>query len=101
MPARHAAPGAATTAGTAPAATSAPRKLTWKERRELEDLEREVPALEARQAALAAEINASGADFARLAALSADLAGVGAALEIALERWIELSEIEQAAQTRT
>ncbi len=68
------------------------RKLTWKEQRELEELEPRIEALEAQQKRLQAEINASGGDYARLAALAEQLRAVEAELDAAAERWLELSE---------
>ncbi|MCI0393458.1 MAG: ABC-F family ATP-binding cassette domain-containing protein [Chloroflexi bacterium] len=68
-----------------------PRKLTWKEARELEALESSIEALEARKAALAEAINTAGGDYERLPALVEELRAVEAELEKALGRWLVLS----------
>ena len=90
---------AADGAGTS-AAVSTPtagRKLSWKEARELEELEARLEALEARKLELAAELNSAGADFERIQALSESLQQVDEALEQAGERWLELGEIVDGA----
>jgi ATP-binding cassette subfamily F protein uup len=68
-------------------------KLTWKEQRELEVLERQVETLEAQKAILQAEINSSGSDYVRLQALAEQLQTLESDLETILTRWIELSEL--------
>jgi ATP-binding cassette subfamily F protein uup len=78
----------------APAAPLArPRKLTFKEARELQDLERRIAALEAEQATLHTRVNAAAGDYQELLRLTAELEHVDAALEAAVERWAELAEI--------
>lgn len=72
------------------------RKLSYKERRELEQLEVKIMELEAEKETLAAQINASGGDYQRLQALSQTLAQLEADLDAAIERWAELSEIAEA-----
>ncbi|MCC7018747.1 MAG: ABC-F family ATP-binding cassette domain-containing protein [Ardenticatenales bacterium] len=73
--------------------TGTVRKRTWKESRELEDLEARIADLETRQHALTTEIATAGSDFTRLQALTDDLAAVGATLDAATERWLALSEM--------
>ena len=73
------------------ATAAAPRKLTWKEARELETLEEQLPVLEAKVAELSAALN--GADYQRLAMLTAELEATQAVLDEALERWLALSEV--------
>jgi ATP-binding cassette subfamily F protein uup len=68
-------------------------KLTWKEQRELEDLETQVETLEAQKAFLEAEISSSGSDYVRLQALAEQLQTLEADLETILTRWFELSEL--------
>lgn len=68
-------------------------KLTWKEQRELEDLERQIEVLEAQKAILQVEINSSGSDYIRLQALAEQLQTLEADLEATLARWFELSEL--------
>ncbi len=72
------------------------RKLSYKERRELEQLEIKIMELEAEKETLAVQINASGGDYQRLQALSQTLAQLEADLDAAIERWAELSEIAEA-----
>ncbi|MCB0217993.1 MAG: ABC-F family ATP-binding cassette domain-containing protein [Chloroflexi bacterium] len=73
------------------------RKLSWKEARELEEVEARLEALEARKRELADALNQAGADFERIQALSESLQGVEEALDLAGERWLELSEIADGA----
>jgi ABC transport system ATP-binding/permease protein len=68
------------------------RPLGYKERRELAQLEAQIPQLEAERDQAAAALSASGADYQRTAALSAQLASLEAAIEAAFTRWAELSE---------
>jgi ATP-binding cassette subfamily F protein uup len=70
------------------------RKLSYKEQRELEQLEARIEALEAEKESLQHDINASGDDYVRLQTLAGQLHGVEAELEPMMERWLELAEIE-------
>ena len=74
-----------------------PRKLSWKEQKELEGLDEEMPRLEERVAELEGAINEAGADYQRLAELSAELEATNLQLESVMERWLELSEIAEGA----
>jgi len=67
-------------------------RLTWKEQREFEALEARVHALEAEQAALRAEVNASGDDYIRLTELAEQLHALEIEADAATERWLELAE---------
>jgi ATP-binding cassette subfamily F protein uup len=71
---------------------AAPRKLSWKEQREMEELEARIPALEALLAALHAEIAASSDDYVRLQDLAEQLAVAEVELNAALERWLALAD---------
>jgi ATP-binding cassette subfamily F protein uup len=71
-----------------------PRKLTWKEARELEKVETEVAEMESEKARLAEAINQAGGDYERLQTLAEQLESLEAELESRLARWLELSEIE-------
>ncbi|MFN8457937.1 MAG: ABC-F family ATP-binding cassette domain-containing protein [Anaerolineae bacterium] len=71
----------------------APRKLTWKEQRELEELEAQIERMESQKATLQADINASGGDYVRLQRLAEQFHGLETELEIKLTRWLELSEV--------
>jgi ATP-binding cassette subfamily F protein uup len=67
-------------------------KMTYKEKLELEQLNKSMPALESKKAALTNELNNSTGDYNTITALSAELASVTAELEAAELRWLELSE---------
>ncbi|HCI00414.1 MAG TPA: multidrug ABC transporter ATP-binding protein, partial [Alphaproteobacteria bacterium] len=70
--------------------TQGPRRRSFKESRELESLERELPQMEQRKADLEQAISTGKGD---LTSLSHDLAGLLEALETSEERWLELSEL--------
>jgi len=70
--------------------TQGPRRRSFKESRELESLERELPQMEQRKADLEQAISAGKGD---LTSLSHDLAELLEALETSEERWLELSEL--------
>ena len=80
-----------------PAAPARPRKLSFKEQRELHELEGRIPTLESAQVDLAARVNAAGGDYQELMRLTAELERVGGELEAAVERWAELAEIAEGA----
>ncbi|HKX31133.1 MAG TPA: ABC transporter ATP-binding protein, partial [Blastocatellia bacterium] len=68
------------------------RKLSFKERRELEELETRIAAAEARQAEAEAELAANGSDHLMVARLYQELQTLNETLERDLERWAELAE---------
>jgi ATP-binding cassette subfamily F protein uup len=70
-----------------------PRKLTWKEQREVEALEARIAALEQRKSDLTEEMNNCGDDYVRLQTLAAEVDSASAELEESLERWFALAEI--------
>ena len=70
-----------------------PRRLTWKEQRELESLEARIEELETQKVALQTEINASGSDYVRLGELADQLRAAEAEADAASERWLELAEL--------
>jgi ABC transport system ATP-binding/permease protein len=72
-----------------------PRKLTWKERRELEQVEAVIETLAEKVANLTEEINNIGSNYERLQPLANDLAQTKAALETAEFRWLELAELAE------
>lgn len=82
----------------APVEQARARRLTFKETRELGELEERVAALEAEQTDLQRHLDASAADYRAVERLSADLARISAELERTFARWAELAEI--AEQTR-
>jgi ATP-binding cassette subfamily F protein uup len=74
---------------------SGPRKLTWKETRELEALEDQIATLEAGKIQLEQSINQTGGDYQSLQALANQLQTLEEELEEKMGRWLELSEIGQ------
>ena len=71
-------------------ASNKPRRRSFKEAKELEQLDIQLPALEDRKSELEAAINGGSAD---LTSLSQELATVLETLSDAEERWLELSEL--------
>jgi ATP-binding cassette subfamily F protein uup len=67
-------------------------KMPYKEKLELEQLNKSMPALEIKKATLTDELNNTTGDYNAITALSAQLASVTAELEAAEIRWLELSE---------
>ncbi len=80
-----------------PVHTPKVRKLSWNEKRELEKLNGRIETLETKQAELQETINNIGSDYEKLNQLATQLQTVEAELEEIMERWLELSEIEEAA----
>ena len=77
------------------AANSRPRKLTWKEQRELETAESTIESLTEKIATLSAQINDIGSDYERLQPLVDELEQAKEELETAEFRWLELTEIAE------
>ena len=69
------------------------RRRSFKETRELADLDTQLPAWEQRRAELEALLAAGGSDYAALEALSAELSELLARIERGEERWLTLSEL--------
>ena len=67
-------------------------KMSYKEKLELEQLNKSMPELESKKATLTNELNNSTGDYNAITTLSATLASVTAELEAAELRWLELSE---------
>jgi ATP-binding cassette subfamily F protein uup len=84
------APAAAQPPAKAAAHTPA-RKLSWKEQRELEELDARVEAMELQKKLLLDEIAKSGDNYEQLRTLSTQLESLEGDLDAALERWFELS----------
>ena len=81
---------------TAPKRTNnRPRKLTWKEARELEALDNQIEALETEKETVKTAVNEAGSDYQELNRLAQRLEAIEAELETILERWLELSEIAE------
>jgi ATP-binding cassette subfamily F protein uup len=83
-------------ATNASAIDSAPKKvaekMSYKEKLELEQLNKSMPELEGKKATLTTELNNTTGDYTAIASLSAQLASVTSELELAELRWLELSE---------
>ncbi len=73
-----------------------PRKRSYNEQRELEELEARIQELEARRAELTAAVQAVGDDYVEAGRLGTELAAVSADLEAAETRWLELSMIGES-----
>jgi ATP-binding cassette subfamily F protein uup len=67
-------------------------KMSYKEKLELEQLNKSMPELESKKGTLTNELNNSTGDYTAITALSAALASVTTELEAAELRWLELSE---------
>ena len=81
-------------AGIATASPSAkPKKLSYKEKREYEQLEDKIPELEAEKEALEKVLYGNPpSDYSEMQQLSERLAGLTTAIDTATERWMELAE---------
>ena len=69
-----------------------PRKLTWKEQRELEAIEAELPQLEAEKAELEARLSSGSLPYTELQAVSERIQALIDEISQREERWLELSE---------
>ncbi|MFM1746268.1 MAG: hypothetical protein RLZZ630_2205 [Bacteroidota bacterium] len=77
---------------TAPPSTPAKRKLSFKEHKELEQLDAEIPVLEKRKAELVTAMN-SGLEHAKLQEVSADFQRLESEIDTKTMRWLELQEM--------
>ena len=75
-------------------APDAKKKLTYKEKLELEHLEKEISGLEARQAEIAGELGSGILNGEQINLCSIELANIAAAVSEKTLRWVELSEKE-------
>ncbi|NJM58232.1 MAG: ATP-binding cassette domain-containing protein [Synechococcales cyanobacterium RU_4_20] len=86
---------------TSPSAAKAPsaaraRRMSYKEKRELETLETQIPVLEAEKEQLEKTLYQNApSDFEALEKLSARLGELTQAIETGTERWLELSELSE------
>jgi ATP-binding cassette subfamily F protein uup len=80
-------------APAAPATGDAPRKLSYKERKELDKLEKEIAAAEEKKAELEAKLSEVAADYVAAQELSDQLQKLTEQLDAAMERWAELAEL--------
>ena len=70
-----------------------PRRRSFKENRELESIERDLPLWEERRSSLETSLaNPSGGDYGQLETLTQELAQLAEQIHSAEERWLELSE---------
>jgi ATP-binding cassette subfamily F protein uup len=83
---------ASSTANKSPAAAKT-RRRSFKETRELEQLDTQLPQWEQRRGELEALLAAGGSDYAALEALSAELSDLLERIARGEERWLELSEL--------
>ena len=74
------------------APASGPRKLTFKEKKELEQLEKEIERTEQEKAELEKKLADVGSDYVAAQELAAQHAAAESALHKAMERWAELAE---------
>ncbi|MCI0392040.1 MAG: ATP-binding cassette domain-containing protein [Acidobacteria bacterium] len=73
--------------------SSANRKLSFKEKRELEELEMLIAAAEARKAEAEAELAANGSDHVLVTKLYHELQSLNETLERNIERWADLADL--------
>lgn len=73
--------------------TAKPRKLSFNEKREMEQLEKLIPELEAEKAALEAEMSSGTLPIDELTAKSVRISELIDQIDTASMRWLELSEI--------
>lgn len=71
--------------------SDAPRKLTYKEQRELEQLEKDIASLTAEKSALEAQMNGGLTDPAELQKVTTRFAALSSDLDAKETRWLELS----------
>ena len=68
------------------------KKLSFKEQRELEQIEKDMPTLEEKRNGILSELN-NETEYEKIAKLSADLEEVSGTLELLELRWLELQEM--------
>ncbi len=71
-------------------------RLSYKEEKELTELEKDIPAIELQLKELDGELNTSGIASAKLDKILKDIADLKAKLEVKSTRWLELSELKEA-----
>ncbi|HVZ38647.1 MAG TPA: ABC-F family ATP-binding cassette domain-containing protein [Candidatus Kapabacteria bacterium] len=72
--------------------TVQPAKLSYKERKELNQLETEIAKIEETKAEIETKLADVGADYVAAQELAAQLSAANARLDAAMERWTELAE---------
>jgi ATP-binding cassette subfamily F protein uup len=78
---------------TAPAGSTQPRRRSFKETRELADLETNLPQWEQQRRELEQALASGGSDYTALEALTHDLAQLSERIHAGEERWLALSEL--------
>ena len=73
--------------------STAPRKLSFKERRELEELETRIETAEARKGELERRLAESSSDFAEVEAAYTELQSLNRQLDTDVDRWAALAEL--------
>ncbi|MCE3228317.1 MAG: ATPase component of transporter with duplicated ATPase domain [Bacteroidetes bacterium] len=68
------------------------KKLSYKVQRELEELEKEIPALEEKKKKLEHDLSTSVSDYDKVKELSAQIKQVSDSLEVKSMRWMEIQE---------
>ena len=71
-------------------------KLTYNDKRELDQLTKTIPRLEEKRAALTADLDVAGGNYDLVVELSNDLAGVLGELDSSETRWLELTHKAEA-----
>jgi len=74
-----------------------PRKLSFKEQRELETLETRIALAETRKAEIEAQLNTSGSDAGKVHTLFSEQQELTRRLDLDMERWAELAERSEVA----
>ncbi len=80
-------------AKTAASAPEARKKMSFKEKREFELLEKEIAGLEEEKSVLAAEMSTGNTGYERMQAIAGRLTEISSQLEEKEMRWLELSEL--------
>ena len=80
-------------ANTSAQDSTARRKLSFKERREFEELEPRIHAAEARKAEVERELDANSSDHVLVQQLYEELQSLNEQLDSDLNRWAELAEL--------
>lgn len=70
-----------------------PRKLSFKEQKEWDEIEGRIAGLEERLAQIRSDIERSGSDYGKVQELYGEEQRISAELEQAMDRWTELSEL--------
>jgi ATP-binding cassette subfamily F protein uup len=92
QPAPAAAPAQETPGGASPAPGTEKKKLSYSEKRELEQLDRDIPRLTEEKRTLEEELSRGGTDFGRIQAVSVRIGEIAAELDEKELRWLDLDE---------